>query len=46
MADWGHFEKIAAKNVWVRYLINHWLDHIQIWCGGSTIFFLLALIVL
>ena len=33
---WKTFWKNShPKNFWVRYLMNHWLDRIQILCSGS-----------
>ena len=36
MADGRHFEKNSnTKSLRVQYLMNRWLDHIQILCSGS-----------
>ena len=36
MDDGGHLKKNShPKSLWAWYLLNHWLDCIQIWCSGS-----------
>ena len=36
MGNVGHFKKSSLpESLWVRYLVNCWMDRIQIWCRGS-----------